>query len=271
MTRRYGARLNERLSAVQIALNMLRTFVIATAALSLSTTGVSAIGFMTQMSCASDYYAYCSQFQVGSKELRVCMRRVGPKLSKSCLNALIADGEVSKAEVEKRKQEIAAARNPPKQEAPPKQKVEAPKQKRTTLAKADTERDADVDAPTSHKKSNHEISTARKIEKLTLSEKTFVALKQREAKFIEPSSPADTEDAQGPAKDASNPVADPPAKSKAKRKHDKAMVHKHKTPKKSKASAPHDAKKSKTRLAEKNAKPPSASRKTGGKERLAKD
>jgi hypothetical protein len=57
MTRRYGARLNERLSAVQIALNMLRTFVIATAALSLSTTGVSAIGFMTQMSCASDYYA----------------------------------------------------------------------------------------------------------------------------------------------------------------------------------------------------------------------
>ena len=69
---------------------------------------------MTQINCASDYYAYCSQFQVGSKELRLCMRRVGPKLSKSCLNALIADGEVSKAEVEKKKQEIIAAKNPAK-------------------------------------------------------------------------------------------------------------------------------------------------------------
>ncbi|MBN9281238.1 MAG: hypothetical protein J0H37_03045, partial [Hyphomicrobium denitrificans] len=115
---------------------MTRTLALAAAALMLSVSSASAIGFLTQMSCASDYYAYCSQFQVGSKELRICMRRAGPKLSKSCLNALIADGEVSKSEVERTRQEILAAKNAGKQ-PPAKQKAEEPKQKRTEIAKAD--------------------------------------------------------------------------------------------------------------------------------------
>lgn len=162
---------------------MTRTLALATAALMLSASGASAIGFMTQMSCASDYYAYCSQFQVGSKELRVCMRRAGPKLSKSCLNALIADGEVSKAEVERTRQEILAAKNAAKQ-PPAKQKNDEPKQKRTEVAKADEV----VPKPHPAKKAQTEIEAPPKAEKLTINEQTFAALKQRKPKFIEEAS-----------------------------------------------------------------------------------
>lgn len=62
----------------------------------------SAVGMRTKMACVGDYLSYCSQHQVGSPALRQCMSAAGPKLSKSCVNALIADGEVSKSEVERR-------------------------------------------------------------------------------------------------------------------------------------------------------------------------
>lgn len=75
-----------------------------------STPDANAVGSKSQQNCASDYFAYCSKFEVGSKELRKCMRDNGPKLSKACINALIADGEVSKDEVAQRKEEIASAK-----------------------------------------------------------------------------------------------------------------------------------------------------------------
>jgi hypothetical protein len=59
----------------------------------------SAVGWKTQMNCASDYYAYCSKFAVGSADVRRCMRSNGPRLSKACVEALIADGEISRSEV----------------------------------------------------------------------------------------------------------------------------------------------------------------------------
>ncbi len=68
----------------------------------------NAVGLSTQLNCASDYYAYCSSHPVGSPGVRKCMRANGPRLSKSCINALIADGEISKAEVEQTKARIAA-------------------------------------------------------------------------------------------------------------------------------------------------------------------
>jgi hypothetical protein len=76
---------------------------------------VGAVGLKTQMNCASDYYAYCSQFAVGTSAVRKCMRDNGPRLSKACVNALIADGEISKAEVERTKDKILVANSKPKQ------------------------------------------------------------------------------------------------------------------------------------------------------------
>ncbi len=236
---------------------MTRTLALAAAALMLSVSNASAIGFMTQMSCASDYYAYCSQFQVGSKELRICMRRAGPKLSKSCLNALIADGEVSKAEVERTRQEILAAKNGGKQ-PPAKQKTEEPKQKRTEIAKADhaapkarEEKKAD--------KADKERAAPHKAEKLTLNEQTFAALKQRQPKFIEEASAEEMP----PSRDADKRADTPTAKSTASRSDDtqeepRAKSHKKKTAKKSKAETP--ASKKKAKHAEKQEKQRSAKR-----------
>jgi hypothetical protein len=54
------------------------------------------------MACASDYLAYCSKHPTEGPAVRQCMRANGPRLSQSCVEALIAAGEVSRAEVRRR-------------------------------------------------------------------------------------------------------------------------------------------------------------------------
>ncbi|HET6388055.1 hypothetical protein [Hyphomicrobium sp.] len=63
----------------------------------------SAVSLRVQMACASDYYAHCSAYSPTSPQVRSCMRAVGLSLSKGCVNALIAAGEVSAAEVSRRR------------------------------------------------------------------------------------------------------------------------------------------------------------------------
>lgn len=62
-----------------------------------------AVSLGVKLACASDYYSYCSQHGVGTPAVRHCMRANGPKLSNRCINALIAAGEVSRTEVERRR------------------------------------------------------------------------------------------------------------------------------------------------------------------------
>ncbi len=61
-----------------------------------------AASLSVELACAADYYAYCSQHDPDGPEVRVCMRRNGRKLSQRCLRALVAAGEVSKDEIERR-------------------------------------------------------------------------------------------------------------------------------------------------------------------------
>jgi hypothetical protein len=79
---------------------------ILAAALSLSTvfaaTQAGAVSLQVKMACASDYYAHCSQFDPDSAATRKCMRAVGAGLSKGCIGALVAAGEVSKSVVERK-------------------------------------------------------------------------------------------------------------------------------------------------------------------------
>jgi hypothetical protein len=56
-----------------------------------------------QKACAKDYKAHCGQYGVETEALRLCMDRAGQRLTKTCVDALVADGEVSKQEVERRK------------------------------------------------------------------------------------------------------------------------------------------------------------------------
>ncbi|HEY7084343.1 MAG TPA: hypothetical protein VH519_05960 [Hyphomicrobiaceae bacterium] len=75
---------------------------LAFSALVLGTTAASAVSSRVQTACASDFMAYCSQHDPDGPGARKCMRANGPRLSQSCLNALIGAGEVSKAEVARR-------------------------------------------------------------------------------------------------------------------------------------------------------------------------
>jgi len=56
-----------------------------------------------QKSCAADYHKYCGEYGLESAALRVCMDKAGKSLSKACVKALIQSGEVSQAEVDRRK------------------------------------------------------------------------------------------------------------------------------------------------------------------------
>ena len=58
-----------------------------------------AVSAQVRNACANDYLSNCSQFDPDSAQTRKCMRAVGYKLSGGCIKALVAAGEVSKAEV----------------------------------------------------------------------------------------------------------------------------------------------------------------------------
>ncbi len=79
------------------------------AGLTLMTGNASAVSLRVKLACASDYYAHCSAYSPGSQEVRQCMRAVGSGLSKGCVNALVSAGEVSAAEVAKRRAASKAA------------------------------------------------------------------------------------------------------------------------------------------------------------------
>lgn len=71
----------------------------------------SAVSLAVKMACMSDYLSHCSQHGIGTPATRSCMRAVGAGLSKSCIRALIAGGEVSQAEVDRRKAAMKSAAN----------------------------------------------------------------------------------------------------------------------------------------------------------------
>lgn len=62
----------------------------------------SAASLTVQLACAADYYAYCSKHDPNGPGVRACMNSNGHKLSTRCVNALVAAGEISKAEVQRR-------------------------------------------------------------------------------------------------------------------------------------------------------------------------
>jgi hypothetical protein len=53
--------------------------------------------------CAADYHKYCGEYGLESAALRGCMDRAGKSLSSACVKALVQSGEVSQAEVDRRK------------------------------------------------------------------------------------------------------------------------------------------------------------------------
>jgi hypothetical protein len=56
-----------------------------------------------QRACAADYKKYCGEYGIETAALRTCMDKNGHSLTKTCVRALIDAGEVSQAEVDRRK------------------------------------------------------------------------------------------------------------------------------------------------------------------------
>jgi hypothetical protein len=77
--------------------------VIVIAAWLLAPASAAAYGQKVRKFCANDYMDNCHTHRLGTPELRACMRKAGAKLTPSCVNALIEEGEVSAAEVAQRR------------------------------------------------------------------------------------------------------------------------------------------------------------------------
>jgi hypothetical protein len=56
-----------------------------------------------QQFCRADYKKYCGEYGLETTALRACMDRNGNSLSKACVRALVQDGQVSQAEVNRHK------------------------------------------------------------------------------------------------------------------------------------------------------------------------
>jgi len=56
-----------------------------------------------QQFCQADYKKYCGDYGLETSGLRSCMDRNGRSLSKSCVRALVQSGEISQAEVNRRR------------------------------------------------------------------------------------------------------------------------------------------------------------------------
>ena len=82
-----------------------RIGLIAGAALALATPAAADTNYSkaVQQNCNADYKTHCGEYGLESNALRDCMDRNGGKLSKACVKALVDDGQVSQAEVDKRK------------------------------------------------------------------------------------------------------------------------------------------------------------------------
>jgi hypothetical protein len=56
-----------------------------------------------QQHCVQDYKKFCSEWGIESKGLKNCMHKHGDNLTHACVAALVHSGEVSQAEVARRK------------------------------------------------------------------------------------------------------------------------------------------------------------------------
>jgi hypothetical protein len=56
-----------------------------------------------QQHCVQDYKKFCHEYGLETKALKNCMHRHGDSLTHACVAALVHAGEVSQAEVDRRK------------------------------------------------------------------------------------------------------------------------------------------------------------------------
>ena len=89
----------------------MRLTALAAVVIALSASTAGAVSQAVRTACSSDYHAYCDKHKVGSQELRGCMRGVAAKLSKGCIQALVDNKEVTKADIDDYRGQMKSKKN----------------------------------------------------------------------------------------------------------------------------------------------------------------
>lgn len=80
---------------------MIRLFTIASFAAVLATgPALAEVNEAVKNACRNDYHKHCDNLEVGSDELRACMRGKATELSKECLTALVEHKEVTQEDID---------------------------------------------------------------------------------------------------------------------------------------------------------------------------
>ncbi len=80
---------------------MNRMLMIASLAVGLTATAAFAeVNQAVKDACRDDYHKHCDKLEVGSPELRTCMKSKATELSQGCLEALVTNKEVTQEDVD---------------------------------------------------------------------------------------------------------------------------------------------------------------------------
>ena len=87
---------------------MKRLALIASLTVMLSGGALAEVNDAVKNACRDDYHKHCDKLEVGTPELRACMKSKATELSKGCLEALVANKEVTEKDVEEYLKEMEA-------------------------------------------------------------------------------------------------------------------------------------------------------------------
>lgn len=85
-------------------------FAVSTLCLMLFTVAAEAVTERQKRDCKTDYNRYCKKYEIGSEGLRACMSRSIKRVSNRCISALVAGGDMSKAQADRIRRQKAAKR-----------------------------------------------------------------------------------------------------------------------------------------------------------------
>ena len=81
---------------------------VSTAFLLMLTVAAGAVTERQKRDCKSDYNRFCQKYELGSEGLRACMSRSIKKVSNRCIAALVAGGDMTKAQADRVRRQKAA-------------------------------------------------------------------------------------------------------------------------------------------------------------------
>lgn len=90
---------------------MHRLLMITALVLGPATAVLAEVNEAVREACRNDYHTFCDNMEVGTPELRTCMKSHATELSQGCLQALVDNNEVTEADVDAYIQEMEAKRN----------------------------------------------------------------------------------------------------------------------------------------------------------------